>query len=176
MFVRKSKIFLKSLIIFFILVYIISSTFFSLILTSPKPLSSYDGTAVRNTAESQIGNIGGEKYWRWFGSEKRIEWCACFVSWCINSNYEGVPKFSSCAEYIKWLKRNRLFYSPNITPKPGIIIFFDWNDDGKADHTGIVDYCEKNTVYTIEGNTKDRCARSKYTLDSKFIYGYGAIF
>lgn len=37
-----------------------------------------------NVAISQIGNVGGEPYWSWYGFESRVEWCACFVSWCAN--------------------------------------------------------------------------------------------
>lgn len=176
MFRKKVKIFLKHILIFFILIYIMSSVFFSLVLTMPKSLYSYNGTAVRNTAESQIGNIGGEKYWRWFGSEKRIEWCACFVSWCINSNYDGVPKFSSCSKTAVWLRQQRLFYKSNITPKPGMIVFFDWDNDNSPDHTGIVDYVSADYLHTIEGNNKDRCIKSKYPVKSDVIYGYGAVF
>jgi len=32
-------------------------------------------------AQSQIGNVGGEPYWRWYGFNSRVEWCACFVSY-----------------------------------------------------------------------------------------------
>lgn len=35
-------------------------------------------------AALQIGNVGGEIYWRWYGFTERVEWCACFVSWCAN--------------------------------------------------------------------------------------------
>ena len=35
-------------------------------------------------ALSQIGNMGGEPYWSWYGFNSRVEWCACFVSWCAN--------------------------------------------------------------------------------------------
>lgn len=37
--------------------------------------------------------------------------------------------------------------------KVGDIIFFDWENDGETDHTGIVEKTENNTVYTIEGNS-----------------------
>lgn len=35
-------------------------------------------------AASQIGNVGGMPYWSWYGFGSRVEWCACFVSWCAN--------------------------------------------------------------------------------------------
>jgi hypothetical protein len=35
-------------------------------------------------AQSQLGNVGGQPYWSWYGFDSRVEWCACFVSWCAN--------------------------------------------------------------------------------------------
>ena len=34
-----------------------------------------------SVALSQIGNIGSEPYWRWYGFNDRVEWCSCFVSY-----------------------------------------------------------------------------------------------
>ena len=42
-------------------------------------VSSDDIVAV---ALSQVGNVGGQPYWSWYGFSSRVEWCACFVSWC----------------------------------------------------------------------------------------------
>lgn len=60
--------------------------------------------------------------------------------------------------------------------KNGDIIFFDWADsnDGKADHVGIVEKCENNRVYTIEGNSSsDTCRQKDYDINSSVILGYG---
>ena len=64
----------------------------------------------------------------------------------------------------------------DIYQKHGDIIFFDWADsnDGKADHVGIVDKVENNTIYTIEGNTKgDVCKQNQYNVNSSVILGFG---
>lgn len=29
----------------------------------------------------QVGNVGGQPYWSWYGFNSRVAWCACFVSW-----------------------------------------------------------------------------------------------
>lgn len=58
----------------------------------------------------------------------------------------------------------------------GDIIFFDWADsnDGKADHVGIVEKVENDTVYTIEGNTRgDMSKENQYKINSNVILGYG---
>ena len=51
-------------------------------------------------AASQIGNVGGKTYWRWYGFTEHVEWCACFVSWCANQcgyiDAGIIPKFSGC--------------------------------------------------------------------------------
>ena len=33
-------------------------------------------------AKQEVGSSNGEKYWRWYGFDSYVEWCACFVSWC----------------------------------------------------------------------------------------------
>lgn len=49
-------------------------------------------------AASQVGNVGGQPYWSWYGFDGRVEWCACFVNWCANEcgyiEDGSVPKFA----------------------------------------------------------------------------------
>ena len=40
--------------------------------------------AIVSVALQQVGNVGGAPYWSWYGFNSRVEWCACFVSWCAN--------------------------------------------------------------------------------------------
>ena len=53
-------------------------------------------------------------------------------------------------------------------PAPGMIIFFDWDDengqDGLSDHTGIVEKVENGRVYTIEGNSGDSVRQNSYLV------------
>lgn len=118
-------------------------------------------------AASQIGNVGGEPYWSWYGFTERVEWCACFVSWCANKcGYLDtvIPKFAGCSTGVQWFKTRNQWANRSITPEPGMIIFFDWENesdggglDGLPDHVGIVEKVENGRVYTIEGNTTDSC-------------------
>lgn len=129
-------------------------------------------------AASQVGNVGGEPYWRWYGFNSRIEWCAVFVSWVANqAGYveKGiVPKFSGVQTGIDWFKLMAQWKESGFIPNPGDIIFFDWEVDGKPNHVGIVEKVENNKVYTIEGNsTDDGCRKKEYDLNSKVIFGYG---
>ena len=132
-------------------------------------------------AISQIGNVGGEPYWSWYGFTERVEWCACFVSWCANKcgylQSGTIPKFSGCINGVDWFKDRGQWIGNSFEPSPGMIIFFDWDDedgqDGNADHVGIVEKVENGRVYTIEGNTSDSCRQRSYPVGYYQILGYG---
>lgn len=127
-------------------------------------------------AASQIGNVGGEPYWSWYGFTERVEWCACFVSWCANKcGYLDtfIPKFAGCSTGVQWFKARNQWADRTTTPEPGMIVFFDWDRDGVPDHTGIVEKSENGYVYTIEGNTSDSCRRRQYTVGISQVFGYG---
>lgn len=143
--------------------------------------SSVGNSDIVEVARQQIGNIGGQPYWSWYGFSSRVEWCACFVSWCANEcgyiQAGIIPKFAGCqAEGVSWFKTCGLWKDRGYTPKTGDIIFFDWADsnDGQADHVGIIERVENNKVYTIEGNTRgDMCKQNEYDINSSVILGYG---
>lgn len=131
-------------------------------------------------ARSQLGNVGGEPYWSWYGFEARVEWCACFVSWCANEcgyiERGAIPKFSLCTDGVSWFKAQGQWLEGTEEPAPGMIIFFDWESngrDGGADHVGIVERVENGTVYTIEGNADDECRDKSYAVGYGGILGYG---
>ena len=133
--------------------------------------------AIVEVALTQIGNEGGQPYWSWYGFDSRVEWCACFVSWCADQcgyiDSGLIPKFVGCIDGANWFKSNNRWNDRNYEPKAGDIIFFDWEGDGTTDHVGIVEKCENGTVYTVEGNSGDACRQRQYTVGSRNIYGYG---
>lgn len=140
--------------------------------------SSSGGSNMVRIALAEVGNKGGEKYWRWYGFNSRVEWCAVFVSWVANQagyiDSKIIPKFSGCQNGIDWFKVRGQWQTANYTPQPGDIIFFDWEQDGKVNHVGVVEKVENNKVYTIEGNsTNDSCLQKNYDINSKSILGYG---
>ena len=130
-----------------------------------------------SVAMGQIGNSGGQKFWSWYGFDSRVEWCACFVSWCADQSglieSGNVPKFSLCSEGVTWFQGKNKWQSGGTTPSAGMIIFFDWNHDGTSDHVGIVEKCEGGRVYTIEGNSSDQVRQRTYAVDYGAIMGYG---
>ena len=136
-------------------------------------------------AESQIGNVGGEPYWRWYGFGSRVEWCACFVSWCANEcgyiEAGVIPRFSVCDRGVEWFQERGQWADGTATPVPGMIIFYDWDapdepsgpQDGESDHVGIVQKVEDGYVYCIEGNAGDSCIQTKRRIGHYEILGYG---
>lgn len=136
-------------------------------------------------AESQIGNVGGEPYWRWYGFTSRVEWCACFVSWCANEcgyiEVGVIPRFSVCDRGVEWFQERGQWADGTATPVPGMIIFYDWDapddpsgpQDGESDHVGIVQKVEDGYVYCIEGNSGDSCVQTKRRVGHYEIFGYG---
>ena len=133
--------------------------------------------AIVEVALTQLGNEGGQPYWSWYGFEGRVEWCACFVSWCADQcgyiESGIIQKFAGCVDGSNWFKGNGQWQDRNYEPQAGDIIFFDWEGDGETDHVGIVEKCENGVVYTVEGNSGDACRQKQYTVGSSSIYGYG---
>ena len=135
-------------------------------------------------ALSQLGNVGGQPYWSWYGFNSRVEWCACFVSWCANEcgylDAGVIPKTAGCISGSNWFKDRGLWQDNSYEPRPGDIIYFDWDNkgssgpqDGLADHVGIVEKVENGLVYTVEGNSGDSCRENRYAIGHYEIYGYG---
>ena len=148
----------------------------------------YNGNGeIVEVALSQVGNVGGDPYWSWYGFDHRVEWCACFVSWCADQcgyiDSGLVPKFAGCVQGSNWFKAKAQWKTRTYEPSPGDIIFFDWDNpdgfsgpqDGIPDHVGIVEKVENGTIYTVEGNSGNRCREKRYPIGYYEIYGYGIV-
>lgn len=101
-------------------------------------------------------NSNKTKYGKWFGFDG-VAWCGMFVSWVYF--HAGLPLgkigftrgFAGCQTAVAHFKK-----TGEITTSPvaGDIVFFDWNNDGRYDHTGIFKtWIEKDAFTSIEGNT-----------------------
>lgn len=118
------------------------------------------GEQVIQIAEKEIGyketpaNSNKTKFGKYFGWDG-VAWCAIFVSWCYDKagstiKNGGWPKGFAGCQYFYAKSKDKLTKNP----QPGDIVLFDWNGDGRYDHTGI--FVKKiNDIYfeTIEGNT-----------------------
>ena len=126
-------------------------------------------------AKRQVGNVGGYPYWGWYGFDSRVEWCACFVSWCYNQAGKSEPRFAGCEwQGVPWFQSHGQWGARGYNNlAPGDAIFFDWDLDGTADHVGIVIGTDGSRVYTVEGNSGDACKIKSYDLNYQSIKGYG---
>lgn len=101
-------------------------------------------------------NSNNTKYNAWFGLPN-LPWCAMFVSWCYSQAGQPLPNigfplgFAGCQTAYSYFKKKGW-----ITDKPvaGDIVLFDWNNDGRHDHTGLfVEWLRDGVFTSIEGNT-----------------------
>lgn len=132
-----------------------------------------------NVALKELGNKGGEPYWKWFGFGKRVEWCAIFVSWCEDQCglIDGMkaPAFAVVGDGADWFAKRDMWLGKDDEPAAGDLIFFDWEQDGDRDHVGIVTSVKDGMVFTVEGNSSDLCRQKRYYLNDPVIHGYARI-
>jgi len=109
-------------------------------------------------------------------------WCSCFVSAvAIKLGYTDIiPTEVGCEKHIQLFKNIGCWIeNENRTPKPGEIIFYDWDDNGvgdnrgSSDHVGIVEKVSGNTITVIEGNMSNAVGRRNIAVNGKYIRGYG---
>ena len=101
-------------------------------------------------------NSNNTKFGKWFGLNG-VAWCGIFVSWCYAQaglelgNLGFLKGFAGCQSAVAYFTKNKMLTE---NPLPGDIVFFDWNGDGRYDHTGLyVKKLNETQFETIEGNT-----------------------
>lgn len=147
------------------------------------------GESEKNYIVTEAGAQKGiTRYGQWYGDDYG-DWCVMFVSFCLRYAGipgEAVPYESSCPRWQSTLTELKLFQEPaQHTPRTGDIVFFDLDDDGEADHVGLVEALEDATrmvgeeeeryqvLHTIEGNSGNCVQRQRYDLpDDKTVLGY----
>lgn len=114
--------------------------------------------ALKEVGYSELpANTNKTKYGKWFLLDGN-PWCGMFVSWCFDKAGIVLPKigfakpgFAGCqSAYAYWKKAGKIV----TTPQRGDIVLFDWNADGRYDHTGIfIRDLGKGKFESVEGNT-----------------------
>ncbi len=145
-------------------------------------------------AQTQLGYMEGSlegtvqgtndctKYGEWYGLNY-MPWCAMFVSWCANEvGVLGniIPRHSACDDGMDWFRdRGQFyfgsFYGGTYTPKRGDIVYFGApRNDGSYDstHVGII-YKVDDKIHVIEGNSSYKVQTVSYSMDIKYVLGYG---
>ncbi len=109
-------------------------------------------------------------------------WCAATVTAAaIECGFTDIiPRECSCNRMIAlFQKMGRWQENDAYRPQPGDIIFYDWQDSGKgdntgaADHVGVVEAVNGNTMTIIEGNYNDSVKRRTKAVNDRYIRGYG---
>lgn len=109
-------------------------------------------------------------------------WCATFVSAvAIKCGITDIiPTECGCGQMITLFKNQGEWNeSDSRTPKPGDIIFYDWDDTGTGDntgwpdHVGIVESVSGGNITVIEGNKNNAVARRTIAVNGRYIRGYG---
>ena len=127
-------------------------------------------------AIEQLGN-NYIKYCNDMGYSYRIEWCVCFISWLAKKLdiTNIIPVDISCNSQIKKFKDLGVWHTDS-NIQSGDILYYDWDSSGDADHVGIVEKVNGNTLTVIEGNNgnypNDRVRRREINRNSSLIFGY----
>lgn len=108
-------------------------------------------------------------------------WCATTVSAAaIACGYTAIiPTECGCEKMIALCKAKGIWVENDAyTPKPGDIIFYDWEDSGagdcqgNSDHVGIVESISGGIISVIEGNKNKAVGRRSIMVNGKYIRGY----
>ncbi|GAA2856258.1 hypothetical protein GCM10010517_14540 [Streptosporangium fragile] len=161
-------------------------------------LPKVSAAQVLELAAKQIGirenaQGGGTKFHDWYMSSSRAKetvardggsvrayanapWCAMFVSWI--GEQAGIRPTMGWDAYTvthaKWFKANKHWGQ---TPKPGAVVYFDWNGSKNLDAIDHVGFVKKDngdgTITTIEGNTGVGRVEQRVRPKSQVVgYGY----
>ena len=108
------------------------------------------------------------------------DWCDAFISALAieTGAVDIIGRECGVQRHIDIFKSKGIWFEDGrITPKPGDIITFNWDDynqanDGFADHIGIVESVVNGQITTIEGNTDRAVKRRTYQIGNGYIRGY----
>ena len=137
--------------------------------------------SARNFTVDEDGRHGYTRYGEWYGLPHG-DWCAMFVSFCLNFSdipREAMPWESVTTRWVKNLTERGMFAmaDSDYVPKAGDLVFFTDPEyrERVASHVGIVAEVTDEYIISIEGNNGPAVAEFKYELDDEHIYGYGIL-
>ena len=130
-----------------------------------------ESTANYAVAEDGQTIHGYTRYGAWANDPYRDNWSAQFADFCLS--YAGVPtsavpQNSDCSA---WNYTNPDGY----TPKTGDLLLLDTDNNGNADHAGIVTTADDSTLTAIVGDADKAVRNNTYNIGSENIKGYVSI-
>ena len=138
----------------------------------------YEESKLNFIIDDEGNRQGYTRYGAWYRASYS-EWCAMYVSFCLNYAEipeTVVPREANCEKWIRALSSEGLYVSAaHYAPQPGDLIFFDWEQDGNVDHVGLVEAAGEGTITTVEGNSRGGVRRNEYRADNDVIAGYGLL-
>lgn len=109
-------------------------------------------------------------------------WCSTFASAVAIACglTDIIPTECGCEKHIQLFKKLGSWEENDAyVPKPADYIFYDWDDNGvgectgAADHIGIVETVNGNSMTIIEGNMSNAVGRRNLKVNARYIRGYG---
>lgn len=134
-------------------------------------MTERDGS--QNKVQAWYRNRNGAAY------SGNFAWCDATISWAAvqSGNYDAVcfgKDYAYTVAHAAKFQAEGRWHTDIAGIQRGDIVFFDWsgtNNIANIDHVGIVTSVSGSTVYTVEGNIGNVCARKvRY---SNYIVGYG---
>lgn len=132
-------------------------------------------------AHGQLGN-NGARYWDWYTQNVRpsqgsfvdgnsTPYCAEYVSWLLAMTGTTCEYFPNpCAFDARDIPESKRIYGKGL--RPGDIVAFDWDDDQRGDHVGIVKSVQDWGCNTNEGNTgADMCVHERQRTWDVILFG-----
>lgn len=97
-------------------------------------------------------------------------WCADFVSWVFKQAGAPVGAGGKGEDYTvamkQWAQGEGRWRAKDHVPKPGDIVFYDWQNDGKVDHVALVEKVNGRSITTIGGNEDGAVRRQERPLNT----------
>ena len=151
--------------------------------------STNKATTLVNIASKEVGYQGRNsrgtgqgdytKYGVWMNNNG-VQWCAEFVSWCVNKSNISTSIIPKTASTKSMISNSNSYHSFNFSNmKAGDVIFFSSNGYySGVHHVGIISAINRSSgqITVIEGNTSsDQVKENTYTVNKsngKIIQGY----
>lgn len=130
-----------------------------------------ESTANYAVAEDGQTIHGYTRYGAWANDPYRDNWSAQFADFCLSYASvptSAVPQNSDCSA---WNYTNPDGY----TPKTGDLLLLDTDNNGSADHAGIVTTADDSTLTAIVGDADKVVRNNTYNIGSENIKGYVSI-
>ena len=126
-------------------------------------------------ARAQLGTTSGEKYWRKYRGDTYVNgdvtaYCAYWCSWLLDETNTKCPWFPNAYAFDPLDVAGERYIEKHCL-QPGDIITFDWDNDYRGDHVGVVETVHDWGCGTMEGNTSGGIVARKQRLWSEILCG-----